>query len=411
MRIRADLHSDFKNHPFLKKVRDKLSSMIPGDLLNALGIINAGEKTNTQESENGIVWTYEGEEVIDNLEKALAKSKVDLSEWEVDKKEFKTYTVTMKIRRGDEDVPVTKTNYYCKIQFKRKEVTYQQIFDSIKESLGKKVKLNKVKNKGRVGVVSLSDFHIGADIRNLVKTKDYNINILRDYLIKMTDQINSMNFDSVELNLLGDFVESISGLNHPNTWKSLGQDMYGYNVIVICYKMIRDNLILNINNLTDVNILPGNHDRFTIDKRVDNVGGLGGLLAFMIQENIKNLNVSYNDLVLVKEIDGVNYIMTHGDKTMAKKSINLIADYGRRDMYNVILSGHLHSRKKETTQKITYISTDNINVDSLNYRHLVVPSLFTGNFYSESLGYTSSAGGIITENNGHGNVNVFDYSL
>jgi hypothetical protein len=103
--------------------------------------------------------------------------------------------------------------------------------------------------------------------------------------------------------------------------------------------------------------------------------------------------------------------MTHGDKTMAKKSINLIADYGRRDMYNVILSGHLHSRKKETTQKITYISTDNINVDSLNYRHLVVPSLFTGNFYSESLGYTSSAGGIITENNGHGNVNVFDYAL
>lgn len=412
MRIRADLNEKFRNNPLLKKVREILALLEPNELLERLGLVNSNEVNSLTESEDGITYVYDGSEVIDTIEKALKKSGVNCDEWVVDKKEFKTYTVTMKVKQSDgTDKPVVKTNYYCKLQFVKKEITYEEVFNQIKKSLGKKVKLKKPKKNERVAVLSLADFHIGAEIKKQVKSEDFDITILRKYLSKMVNIINELKYDRVELNLLGDLVESISGLNHPNSWKSLGRDMYGYNVIIVAYELIRDELLLKIKNLTDVNIVPGNHDRFTIDKKVDNVGGLGGLMAFMIQENIKGLNVCYNDLVLVKEIDGINYIMSHGDKSMSRKPINLIADYGRNDIFNVVLSGHIHSRKKTSTKKITYIHENHINIDSLNYRELVVPSLFTGNFYSESLGYTSSAGGIITSNNGHGKINTFDYCL
>lgn len=412
-RLRADIHPDFNGNPLLREVRDILKKTTPNALLRLLGLLDKAEQNTLSEGEDSAVFEYRGEEVIDNLDKALEKSKVNLDVWTVDRKEFKTYTVTMKIKQSDKtEKPVTKTNYYCKISFKRKDVTMEDIYNKIKKALKKKVKVkNKFKKGDRVGVVSLADFHVGADIKEMVKSEDFDLSILRNYLQAFCKRVNDLNYDRVELNILGDLVESISGLNHPNSWKSLGRDMYGYNVIILTYKLLRDELILKINNLSDINIVPGNHDRFTIDKKVDNVGALGGLMAFMIEENIKGINVNYNDLILVREIDGVNYIMTHGDKAMSKKPVNLIADYGRSDLFNVVLSGHIHSRRNRTTQKISYVDKNHINIDSLNYREIVVPSLFTGNFYSESLGFSSSAGGVVTENNGKGKINYIDYTL
>ena len=174
----------------------------------------------------------------------------------------------------------------------------------------------------------------------------------------------------MHLCVLGDLVESVSGLNHPNTWKSLGSGMYGYNVIILAYKLIKKHLLERINNLHTVYIVPGNHDRFTIASNVDNVGGVGGLLAFMLQENT-DLNVVYNDLIISREIDGINYLMTHGHHKFSNDHVKLVNDYGRSDIYNVCLSAHWHTRRAKKTNSrkpIEYEGVSMISVDELNYR-------------------------------------------
>src|SRR5690606_1349928 len=128
------------------------------------------------------------------------------------------------------------------------------------------------KDGDKIGVVTFADFHIGADIKNLLKTKDFNVEILLDYIAKSVAIINSKNYKEVHVNLLGDFFESLSGMNHENTFKSLGQDMWGANVIILANEIIGEHLLSKINNLVAVNIVSGNHDRMTASNKLDNTG-------------------------------------------------------------------------------------------------------------------------------------------
>jgi hypothetical protein len=81
-----------------------------------------------------------------------------------------------------------------------------------------------------------------------------------------------------------------------------------------------------------------------------------------------------------------------------------------KNMYNLICEGHLHSiiQKLNINQRETY---QTIKDDAVDHRRINCPSYFTGNFFSESLGYTSESGFIITENNGKGVPNVFYYAI
>ena len=49
--------------------------------------------------------------------------------------------------------------------------------------------------------------------------------------------------------------------------------------------------------------------------------------------------------------------------------------------------------------------------DAVDHRRMNCPSFFTGNYYSETLGYTSESGFVITEDNGQGVPNVFYYAV
>ena len=94
-----------------------------------------------------------------------------------------------------------------------------------------------------------------------------------------------------------------------------------------------------------------------------------------------------------------------------KKSTKQICwDYGVQGMYNLICEGHLHSiiQKLNVNQRDSY---QTIKDDAVDHRRINCPSFFTGNFFSESLGYTSESGFIITENNGKGVPNVFYYAI
>lgn len=261
----------------------------------------------------------------------------------------------------------------------------------------------------KVDVVKISDLHFGAYIDGLIKTKEFSISILADYLNDAVGHINDRNSDIVHIHILGDLIESFTGLNHKNSWKGLQKGMIGAEVIKLCTQVLHTDFLSKINNLGEVKIIAGNHDRLTSDKSEDQDGGAADLISWGLK--LIGYSVEFDPLVITHEVDGICHILAHGDKGISKKSTKDICwDYGRQGMFNLVCEGHLHSiiEKLSVAQRSSFKTTKD---DAVDHRRMYVPSLFTGNAYSEHLGYTSNAGFVITRNNGKGIPNVHYYAL
>lgn len=388
--------------------------------------VTGGESKEWKFSNNNESAYFAGvtEKSITKLEEVLDFAEVDLNSWDVKDWTWKSWDVTMKIKRTVKDdtgktityhEPIKRTNYAVKVWLVRKsdsEELYNNILEEVSSYISKK-KIRNVKGSG-VGVVSLADFHIGAEVTNLITTTDFNIDKIVEYLDDVAEVVNDRKYSEVHVNMLGDYFESISGLNHLNTFKSLMRGGHGASVIKLAGVIITE-FLSKINNLKSVNMVSGNHDRITISKTVDNEGAGAELLAHIIELKMPTIEVNYHSYCLTKEFDGIGYVLTHGHFSMNKKSsASIIQRYGIDGKYNLWLEGHLHTRKTvRTWVKKPVIVEDElvVSIDDANYRKLTVPSVFTGNFYSETLGFTTSGGFIISENNGKGKPHVFDYSL
>jgi hypothetical protein len=408
----AKKYAAYKNIGYTDQVRRSISQ-----LLNEGGKTQKGENTKWEEDlTKGTAYNeFTVSKPIKTLDEALASCKADLNKWEVERWVCNSWGVTA---FRDNPNGTYRTNYQVKVWFKKKQTTLDErmatILPSIKDYVPKKI-FKTANMPHKIGVVSFADFHIGADIKNLLKTKDFNLDILIDYLHQATDIINSHNYSEVHVNLLGDFFESLSGMNHENTFKSLGQDMWGANVMIVANEVIGTHLLSRIHNLTQVNIVSGNHDRMTSSNKLDNTGEGGKVLWYMLTKDFPEIVIDYHNSVLTKEIDGINYLLTHGDKGYSKKDFSkFVADYGKSGIYNLIMEGHLHTRKTKKTmafERKYYQDVEVVSFDDSTYRKLIVPSLFTGNWFSESLGFGGNAGFVISENNGKGCPHVFDYTL
>ena len=266
----------------------------------------------------------------------------------------------------------------------------EEVFNAIKYTPKREI------TGGGVGVVNIADLHLGAYIDGLRNTPDYSISILIDRLEEIAERTNRMNFKEVHVNILGDLIESFSGLNHKNSWKGLSKGMAGAEVIKFTTKVIHKHLLSKINNLVKTNVIGGNHDRFSHDREIDNEGGAADVICWGL--GLIGYDVEFDSMVLSKEIDGVNYVLLHGDKGVSKrKAKEILYDYGKQDLYNVILEAHLHSLI--------------VKEDSHNCVRMHVRSLFTGNAYSEELGFTSTAGFTIFVNNGGTAPDMYNLNL
>jgi predicted phosphodiesterase len=246
----------------------------------------------------------------------------------------------------------------------------------------------------------ISDLHVGSYIDGLVKTKDYSIPILVDYLEQTAYKVNKNNAKKVNVLCLGDLIESFTGLNHKNSWKGLQKGMIGAEVVKFTAKILHEKLLSKINNLGFIQIVAGNHDRLTSDKAEDVDGGAADLVAFALE--LMGYEVEFHPTVISSQIDGINYILLHGHKGISKKTTEQICwMYGVQGMFNVILEGHLHSyvQKLSTSQRNQYKTVKDDSTDTLRMH---CRSYFTGNGFSEDLGYTSNAGYTIIRNNGKG---------
>ena len=394
------------------QVRRSISALLKEGTKNAAGQAHKWE----EDLSKGTAYNeYSVSKPIKTLDEALKSCNADLSKWEVERWVCNSWGVTA---FGDNPNGTYRTNYQVKVWFKKKQATLDEkmatILPSIESYVPKDI-IRVKKLKSSIGVASFADFHIGANIKDLLKTKDFNLDVLINYLHEATDLINSHNFSEVHVNLLGDFFESLSGMNHENTFKSLGQDMWGANVMIVANEIVGTHLLSRIHNLTEVNIVSGNHDRMTSSNKLDNTGEGGKVLWYMLTKDFPNITIDYHNSVLTKEIDGVNYLLTHGDKGYSKKDFSkFVMDYGKTDIYNLILEGHLHTRKTKKTmafERKYYQDVEVVSFDDSTYRKIVVPSLFTGNWFSESLGFGGNAGFIISTNNGKGIPHIYDYTL
>lgn len=356
-------------------------------------------------------------------EKIKEQIDYDPEEWEPYKIKYKKYDVHMKVRKpqrikgGDtkymyEEEPVKKTNYYVSVDFKRKDVLGEKLMSQLlEESLAyiPKMKIKKCKGNG-IGVIPLADFHLGSKVIDLVKMPDFNINILEDMLMEIADTINSMKYKEVHVSFLGDMFESISGLNHLTTFKGLEHNGWGAKIIKLG-GLIFARFLSSINNLKTLYIIAGNHDRISASSKVDDRGAGAELLAEILDLRLPKVKVEFHPYVLSPIIDGICYIFTHGDKMKNKKTSDIVNVYGSKDHYTVWLSAHTHTRKSIVTwlkKVLMFEEVPVVSMDHLNYRHVVVPPLITGNYYSASNGMFGTGGYMMFKRTGKGKISMID---
>lgn len=263
--------------------------------------------------------------------------------------------------------------------------------------------------EGKVGVVKVADLHIGAVISGLINTPDYDTSIVAERLQSAAQYVNRFGYDVVHIHILGDIIEAFDVKMHAGMWKNVDVRVYGVEAVKIATTLLHKYFLSLIHNLGEVKIVGGNHGRVTADKTDDTESGAENLIAWGL--SLIGYDVEFNPFVITHHVDGICHILTHGHHGISKKSTQQICwDYGTKGMFNLICEGHLHSNiERLAVNKID--SYQVVKDDSVDHRRMNVPSFFTGNSFSEYLGYTSSAGFLIVEDNGYGKPNIFNFSL
>ncbi len=306
----------------------------------------------------------------------------------------------------------TGTPFY-NILFKENSV-FGDDFDYIGE-LEKKIKsiepINNIMRDGKgVGVITLTDFHFGAYISAMKNTPDFSISILCGMLETAAEGVNRFNYSKVHVHILGDLIESFTGLNHKNSWKGLDKGMFGVSAIKLFVELFKKHFLDIIENLGTIKIVAGNHDRVTSSNDEDVDGGAAELISWGLK--LLDYDVEFSTSVIKHIVDDVCYLLNHGHHgyTKSKSTEELCWEYGEKGYFNFIMEGHLHSRIAKLNAK-QLSNFKMISDDTIDCRRQVCASLFTGNSYSEYGGWSTKAGYTITESNKNKGVNVFDFSI
>lgn len=301
----------------------------------------------------------------------------------------------------------TGTPFY-NIVFKENLIEDEIDFDGIKEILEDEINTiyfyeQKEYLKSKETVVKWADLHFGAHIENLLLTKDYDSTILKDGLLQSVKETNELGFQKVHIHLMGDLIESFSGLNHINSWMSLDKKETGAMAVKLCAKLLHE-AFSEVDNLGCIKIVAGNHDRLSKNNDEDVKGGAAELIAWGLE--LMGYDVEFNPYVITHKVEGVNHINLHGEKGISKKTTeDILWKYGEKGCFNFIFEAHLHS----IIEKLTVAQRKNFKTvkdDGLDHRRMHCPPFFTGNYYSETLGYASNAGYLNIYDNGKGLPNV-----
>lgn len=231
-------------------------------------------------------------------------------------------------------------------------------------------------------VLALADLHIGGFSEGKELIPNYNIEEVRERLLYIKDVINSYE-RPVHVKLLGDLIESFTGLNHQDTWKQI--EKHGMEVSIVAYDLIYE-FICGLKYFRSLDMIGGNHDRITDSYGGDKQGQVSYLVHSMLKRKIENIESRFSPILLSAIHDGVSYILTHGDKRLSKSnSSDLILKYGKQELYNVLI--HAHGHEEQVTK-----NTRNLRVHQ-------IPPICTPNEYAIENGFNGASGFVIIEPN------------
>jgi hypothetical protein len=125
-----------------------------------------------------------------------------------------------------------------------------------------------------------------------------------------------------------------------------------------------------------------NHDRLESAKDQENTGEGAKLIAFMLQETLKHVPVTFNSYRIIDDTDPkLTIILLHGDKSIDKDSAQSIAwNYGNSSKFNYIMTAHMHSRKLNPKE------------DGLTYRKEALPAFCPIDTYGQTVANGSLPG-------------------
>jgi hypothetical protein len=286
---------------------------------------------------------------------------------------------------------------------KQEEVNWEAVMDAVSKS--DELHTPSFAPGDGAGVVKISDLHIGAFVRDMIRTQDYSLDVAVYRLRQAANIVNNAAYKTVHVHILGDLIESFTGLNHPTSWKEMEHGIHGANAVKVVASILHKHFLSRVHNLETVKIVAGNHDRISSSNKEDMTGQAAELVAWGL--SLMGYDIEFNPIVITHKVDGICHILTHGHHGISRLGTrDIVWEYGEKGYFNYICEGHLHSRIKKLARDHK-VQRD----DSLDFTRYVLPSFFTGNFYSESNGWTSNAGFVIIEDNGAGKPNTLDYSL
>lgn len=261
------------------------------------------------------------------------------------------------------------------------------------EKIVPKVEIESGHSPDKPVMLAIADMHCGALIEGDHLTPDYNVGVLRERLDYIAGVVNTQG-RPVHVAILGDFIESFSGMSHKDTWKQI--ELHGMEVALTVYDLTSE-FLQKLNDVRSVSIIGGNHDRITASNEEDKQGQVAYLIAEMLRR-FTNMDVSFDPRILSKRIDNVQYILTHGDKKISKKQpADMILEYGDQELFNVMLNAHGHEEL--------------IHKNSVKFQARQIPPIVVGGEYSRDLGVSANSGFTLIERSDRAGVNVQTISL
>lgn len=266
-----------------------------------------------------------------------------------------------------------------RLNFKRQEFE-NALADYITESKVAPLVRRSKDVRAKHAIVHVCDLHIGAEIEAERNLPAFNADVVAKKLAEIAKDANSRKAEKATVVINGDLIETFTGLNHINSWKNIDKK-YGYGVQATVKTIdILSEFISSIVNVDEVIIIAGNHDRVTSNAKEDVSGEVVEWVHFVLNGRFgKQFPVSWTKDVASIHREGCGFVFTHGHLSISKKNPDhIVNQYGFPSMFNLVVLGHLHTRK--------------VLSDNVQNRTIHAPSIFTGNNFSKNLGYSSLSG-------------------
>ncbi len=229
------------------------------------------------------------------------------------------------------------------------------------------------------GFCIVADLHGGADVKQSFNLPAFNWNILEKKLSDVAEDTNQRKAAKVSVVINGDLIETFSGMNHPDSWQGISEhNGYGFEAVIKLADLL-SKWIQTINNIHELIIISGNHDRFHSSNKEDVEGSVARMIAYILRGQYgKHFEVDWQPLIARRKVGGCGYLFLHGHTGLSKKKEGLPTQYGFNGAYNCVFLGHLHTRK--------------VLADTLTYRIVHVPSIFSGNRFTKNGGWSTLSG-------------------